>query len=43
MNYLIQYILIALLFAGAVFYLYRRFFGRRKSTGCGKGCDCPIE
>ncbi len=42
MDTTIQYILIALLFAGAVYYLYGRFFGKKQKPGCGKGCDCPV-
>lgn len=43
MDTTIQYLLIALLFAGAVYYLYGRFFGKKKTGGgCGKGCDCPV-
>lgn len=43
MDTTIQYILIALLFAGAVYYLYGRFFGKKQKRGCGKGCDCPVS
>ena len=44
MDVLIQYVLITLLFAGAVYYLYNRFFGKKKyAGGCGKGCDCPMD
>lgn len=39
----LQYGVIFLLFAGAVYYLYSKLFGTKKEEGCGKGCNCAVN
>lgn len=39
----IQYIIIAIIFAIAVFFMVRKFMpSKDKKAGCGKGCGCSF-
>lgn len=41
MSIILQYFIIAIIFFGAIFYIYRLFFSsKNKNNGCGKGCGC---
>lgn len=41
-NLIIQYIVIALVFVVAVYFLVKRFMPSKGNGGCGKGCGCSV-
>ncbi|MVZ64400.1 FeoB-associated Cys-rich membrane protein [Sphingobacterium sp. DK4209] len=41
-----QYIIIFLLFIGALYFIFRSFFpgkSKKNTAGCGKGCGCNLD
>ncbi|WP_370626496.1 FeoB-associated Cys-rich membrane protein [Sphingobacteruim zhuxiongii] len=43
---IIQYIIIFLLFIGALYFIFRSFFpgkSKKNTAGCGKGCGCNLD
>ncbi|WP_375542873.1 FeoB-associated Cys-rich membrane protein [Sphingobacterium hotanense] len=45
LSLIIQYVIIFLLFVGALYFIFRSFFpGKKKnSAGCSKGCGCSVD
>jgi len=42
MSLTIQYIIIGLIFLGAIAYIVRKFMPSKDSSSCAKGCGCDF-
>ncbi len=43
MGLIIQYIIIFILFIGALYFIFKPFFSKKSNPGCGKGCSCDVK